>query len=285
MIYIDNQITQAPDSGNGITEAQVTTQETEQPVEAPATETTETVSENQDSFFDPNTVPEELKPAYKQMQAAFTKKTQEAAQQRKEAEALRADAENYRKYQSHIQKIEEMEKSRANDQVSPEMAALEQKYREAGYSDEAIEMMKMGLEFTLNHFNQTTAQKEHQHWVNTQIAEASKVDPRLTDVNLTYQTDDGEKVTFGQMVESIAMTDPNISKDIVGATRRAIKKVDALIGRSKIEGKTELSEAAKAKARQFPVNPSSPQSTSETEAKGSIREIGKQTAAELGIKL
>lgn len=35
-----------------------------------------TTKATEESFFDPNTVPEELKPAYKQMQAAFTKKMQ-----------------------------------------------------------------------------------------------------------------------------------------------------------------------------------------------------------------
>lgn len=39
-------------------------------------------SSETESFFDPKTVPEELKPAYKQMQAAFTKRMQEAAKYR-----------------------------------------------------------------------------------------------------------------------------------------------------------------------------------------------------------
>lgn len=40
-----------------------------------------------DSFFDPTQVPDELKPAYKQMQAAFTKKTQAIKDQAKKIEA------------------------------------------------------------------------------------------------------------------------------------------------------------------------------------------------------
>lgn len=283
MIYIDDLQTQTADS-TGTTAPETTIQENA-PVTTDNAQPEQSTQQTEDSFFDPNTVPEELKPAYKQMQAAFTKKTQEIALAKKEAEAIRQKADAYEKYQPHIQKIEEMERSRTAKAPSPEMAALEQKYREAGYSDEAIDMMKMGLEYTLNHFNQTLNAKDHQTWVNNQIAEAAKVDPRLTDSSLIYKTDDGETVTYGQMVESIASSDPNLSKDIVGATKRAIKRVDALIGRAKTEGKEELSQAAKAKATKFPSNSSSPQSTSDAEAKGSIREIGRQTAAELGIKL
>lgn len=62
----------------------------EQPTEATgapstgeATSTPEFFSEN----FDPSTLSDELAPAYKQMQGAFTKKTQELAEQRKAAEA------------------------------------------------------------------------------------------------------------------------------------------------------------------------------------------------------
>lgn len=42
------------------------------------------------TFFDPRTVPEELMPAYKQMQGAFTKRTKELAGQRQKVEAYDA---------------------------------------------------------------------------------------------------------------------------------------------------------------------------------------------------
>lgn len=65
----------------------------EQPTEATgapstgeATSTPEFFNEN----FDPSTLSDELAPAYKQMQGAFTKKTQELAVQRKEAESAQA---------------------------------------------------------------------------------------------------------------------------------------------------------------------------------------------------
>jgi hypothetical protein len=281
VIHIEDQ-TQVTDSQQGTTE----TAETEQVVEQTPSETQQPETQQvEDNFFDPNSVPEELKPAYKQMQAAFTKKTQEIAEARKEAEAIRQKAEQYDKYQQHIPIVEEMLRSKQQAVQSPELLALEKQYREAGYSDEAIEMMKMGIGYALNQFNSTQSQQREADRVLSQISEAAKVDPRLTDASLVYQTEDGDSTTFGQIVEEIVQSDPNWQKDPVAATRRAVKKVDALIGRSKTQGKEELSTMAKSKAARFPQTPSSPQSASDTESKGSIRDIGKQTAAELGIKL
>ena len=42
------------------------------------------------TFFDPNSIPEELKPAYKQMQAAFTKKMQGISGDKQKIEAYNA---------------------------------------------------------------------------------------------------------------------------------------------------------------------------------------------------
>lgn len=50
----------------------------------PATTTTE------DTFFDPTSLPDELKPAYKQMQAAFTKKSQGIRQEKQKIDAYNA---------------------------------------------------------------------------------------------------------------------------------------------------------------------------------------------------
>lgn len=48
----------------------------------------------QDSFFDPRDVPEELKPAYKQMQSAFTKKMQDISKDRQKIQAYDAFYQN-----------------------------------------------------------------------------------------------------------------------------------------------------------------------------------------------
>lgn len=283
MIDIDTEQTPSvPESPEGSTET------VEQPVAEqpqPETQQPEQTQGGEEAFFDPNAIPEELKPAYKQMQAAFTKKTQEIAEQRKQAEALRQKAEAYDKYQQHIPIIEEMLTSRQQSQTNPAMLALREQYKKAGWNDEAIDFMEQGLTYALNHMNQTQAAEKQQQWVETQIAEATKLDPRLTDPTLVYQTDDGESITFSQMVESIASSDPNLKKDIVGATRRAIKRVDALIGKAKTEGKEELSQAAKAKASKFPSTQTSPQATSNAGGALSFREAARRAQEETGVRL
>jgi len=218
------------------------------------------------------------------MQAAFTKKTQEIAEARKEAEGIRAKAAQFDKYEKHIPVIEEMLSKQSRQGQSPELQALEQQYRDAGYSDEAIEMMKTGIGFALNHFNTQQTQQRETDRITSQISEAAKVDPRLNDPSLTYQTEDGEKITYGQMVEQLVESDSGWQKDPVASTKKAIRRIDALIGKAKTEGKEELSSAAKTRAAKFPTTQSSPQTTSATEATGSIRDIGKQVMAELGIK-
>lgn len=218
------------------------------------------------------------------MQAAFTKKTQEAATQRKEAEALRQKAEAYDKYQQHIPIVEEMLAKQQQSTRNPQMEALREMYKAEGYSDDAIDMMEKGLGFVLNQFNSSQSQQRELDRVTGGIEAAAKVDPRLTDSNLTYQTGDGETFTYGQMVEQYVASDPNWQKDPVMATKKAISRVDALIGKAKTDGKEELSTQAKAKARQFPNTSSSPQSTSDTAVTGSIREIGAQVMKDMGAK-
>ena len=105
-----------------------------QAITQPQTPETDGKEEN---FFDPKSVPQELLPAYKQMQAAFTKKTQEIAAARKEAESIKG---KYSKYDQYIPVLEEMLTPRQTAQVNPEMAALERQLKDAGYSPEAIEI-------------------------------------------------------------------------------------------------------------------------------------------------
>lgn len=266
-------------------EVQADSQEATEPVQPDNSETS-TGSEEQDaeSFFDPNTVPDELKPAYKQMQAAFTKKTQEIASARKETETLKEKAERFDRYAQYIPVLDEMMagKDRAQQQESPEMTALAEKLRGAGYSEEAIEMMKLGSDFILNQFKQTQSIEKQNEFINTRIQEASKLDPRLNDQNLVYDID-GEKLTFGQIVEDLVAADAKWMKDPLAATQRAIKKVDALIGKAKTEGKQELSAKAKAQSNKFPQVSSSPQSALDTSQPLSIDDAFKQAKQELGL--
>jgi hypothetical protein len=232
-------------------------------------------SENE-TFFDPNQLPEELVPVYKGMQSAYTKKTQELAEQRKEFEALKQKADSFSKYEQYIPLIEEM--SKGQTQQNPEMAALEQDLRAKGYNDDAIEMMKLGVNFTLQQLNQQKSVER----LDSQIQEASKVDPRLNDKSLVYEVD-GEKVTYGQIVGKYVIADPNAKQNPVLATQKAIKLVDALIGHAKAEGKKELSASASAKAAKFPATNSSPQGTTNGGQPKSIKEAYQLAKEEHGF--
>jgi hypothetical protein len=268
----------------GSTETSATDIKVDSSVQAEGKQTEDTGEPKEDTFFDPKQVPEELLPAYKGMQAAFTKKTQEIAQARKEAEGFKTKAESYDKVQHLIPIVEEMLASKKQTQDSPEMTELVSKLKEAGYSEEAIEMMKIGAQFTLNQFNQSQGEKEAQTRFESGVAEAEKLDPRLNDESLVYKLEDGKTVTFGQMVGQLTASNPKWTENPVEFTKQAIRMVDALIGSAKKEGKEELSNSATAKAKKFPSVTSSPQSAASDAAPKSIHEAAELAKAEIGTK-
>ncbi len=245
--------------------------------------TQETAGQSEDSFFDPNTVPEELLPAYKQMQAAFTKKTQEVAQTRKQAEQLQKQAEAFKKYEQYVPVLEEMLSNQAPT-TNPQIAALKQRLKSSGYTDEAIDLVIAGTEFTLNTMQQQTQQQQFQSRLETEISKAEQLDPRLNDDTITYQTEDGQEVSYGEIVQSIVLSDSKWTQDPVSATKRAIKVVDALIGKAKSQGKEELSASARSKASRFPSTNSSPQSATSNSQPSTIAEAAALAEKQIGHK-
>jgi len=211
------------------------------------------------------------------MQSAFTKKTQEIAEARKEAEAIRQKAEAYDKYSQYVPVIDEMLAKKEAQSETPQMQALAQRLREAGYDDDTINVMKLGADFVLGQFKQTQESER----IQGQIQEASTIDARLNDPSLTYEID-GETQTFGQIVEELVIANPNWSEDPIKATQKAIKKVDALIGKAKLDGKQELSAKAKNQAAKFPQVNSSPQGAVDKSAPLTIKDAYAQAKAELG---
>lgn len=225
------------------------------------------------------------------MQAAFTKKTQEIATERKAAQEYKTRAEAYSKYEKYVPIIEEMLGAQTAPQVSPEMVALERQLKDAGYSDEAIEMAKISGNFLLKTFaQQRQAEKQLEEQTraserfNSSVAEAEKLDPRLNDSSLVYQMEDGSQVTFGDLVATTAAADPEVHTNPVLATKRAIAKLDALVTRAKQEGKEELSASAKGKAQKFPSVSSSPQSATTTDSAPTIQEAAVLAKQQLGIR-
>lgn len=277
-----NDLNTTPDT-NSATEAVQDSAVQEQAVDVQAAQTDTGSEQTEETFFDPKKVPEALLPAYKQMQADYTRKTQEVAKRTKEYEELRQKAEAYAKYEKFTPILEEMLGTQASQADSPEMEVLVNQLRQAGYSDDAIELMKMGAKFTLGQFERTQNAKVEQENFNKGVDAAEKVDPRLTDTNLTYQMEDGSSVTFGQIVAEMVSAMPDWRSDPVKATQLAIKKVDALIGTAKKQGKQELSEAAKGKANRFPQTSSSPAQAVDTNKPMSMREAAEKARESLGI--
>lgn len=224
------------------------------------------------------------------MQAAFTKKTQEIAQARKEAEELQKRYQQYERYEPYAPILEEMLSGEKSQRTAPEMAALEAELKQRGYSDDAIEMMRIGADFTLRQLNQTLTSRDQQvqqqqrtQELEGKIAEAGKVDPRLSDSSLVYRTADGQDVSFGQIVERMVSADPNWQDDPVAATKRAIGTLDAMLGTAKVEGKTELTARARAKQAQFPASSASPHTSANQNESLSIHEAAKAARKELGM--
>lgn len=256
-----------------------------QPVQA-ETETAQQTGEqgqSEDSFFDPKQVPEELMPAYKSMQAAFTKKTQEIADVRKNSEQWKEQAEKYAKYEPLIPVVEEMLSSKSVAAQNPEILQLKQSLKEQGYNDDAIELIVAGSQFTLDQFNKRQQAQVQEQQFNTAVDQAESLDPRLNDEKSVYQGEDGQTYSFGQIVSEFVLATPNWQADPVKATKAAIAKVDALIGTAKKQGKEELSGAARQKATKFPQDSSSPHSAASNAQPMSVREAAAQAKAELGI--
>lgn len=268
------------------------TQESEEPVEDSDSGQSEDVSDemgtssDEETFFDPKDLPDELQSAYKNMQAAFTKKTQALADERKTSEQemaeLRQKAEQYSKYERYAPILDEMlSGQKKQPQQNQQIAVLENQLREQGYSDEAIALAKIGAEFTLGVTSQQLQQTKAAEQFDRAIAQAESLDARLNDASLVYDIG-GETVTFGDLVSSFVAATPGWQNDPVKATKKAIEKMDGLIESAKSEGKKELSLKAKSKSDKFPNIKSSPQSAQPKAAPKDLFEAAKLAEEELG---
>jgi DNA-dependent RNA polymerase auxiliary subunit epsilon len=224
-------------------------------------------SEREETFaqnFDPNTLTDpNLQQAYKQMQTDYNNKMQQIASQRKEVE----------KYQQYAPVIDQMLNTQKNQQpINPAVVQVERQLKEAGYSDEAIDMMKIAMGTMYQTQHAEMAQREFTQNLYSGIEKAGQIDQRLNDTSLTYDVGDGETMTFGQIVENMIPAIPNWQQDVPAATKKAIARVDAMINKAKTDGKNELSNQAKQKAQSFPQTNSSPQGAVDTNQSLSIRD-------------
>jgi hypothetical protein len=255
---------------------------TPQPVQQTAP--TPTPQPQGESFtnFDPNSLTDpNLQAAYKQMQGDYTRKMQEVSQERSQFQSQQTELQKLQQVQQILQG-----EQNPQSQTNPVVEGITRQLMEAGYSQEAIDMGKVVANALLEHnqaerqqAEQTQKVQEFQQQVSSNIEKAGQIDPRLNDQSLVYDMGDGEKSTFGQIVEELVASNPKWMEDPIAATQKAIKKVDAMINASKVQGKQELSNKTTQMAQTFaPVN-TSPQSAVDQSKPLSVRE-----AVELAMK-
>ncbi len=211
---------------------------------------------------DPATLTPQDQETYKNMQADYTRKMQEISQQ----------AQQYQQYEQYLPVLQAMAQHQPGQSpVNPVVDGIISQLREAGYDDNSIQVGKIIAENLLNYNQQEKTIEQTYNKVTTEFAQAAKMDPRLEDPNLVYEVD-GEKQTFGQVVEKLVSADPNWHQKPLVSVQKAIKTVDAMINSAKTQGKQELSKQTQTKAQSFAPVSSSPQGTAKGDGSMSIRE-------------
>lgn len=232
-------------------------------------ETPTSVEEPSEPFtqaFDPKTLAPELQPAYKQMQADYTRKTQEIAEIRRNAEEYTRNA-NLIKYLANNPDI--AERVLAGDFVQQE--TVEESDPEIPTDPMAYaEWVKaMAKEEILGEIRAEQEQVNHQRQIDSQIAEAEKIDPRLSDPS---QED------FQQIIAGMVLADEAVSsgtKTYAQATKEAVARYDARLKQHVESEMARLSSEAKAK-RNPAVVPSTGNVVAESSTPGTMREAAKE---------
>jgi hypothetical protein len=191
--------------------------------------------------FDPNSLPAELLPAYKQMQSDYTRKSMEVAQQRKSIE----------KYAPIVDYIASNPK--LVDRLIAESTQETAQVKQDEYPDDVNEFAKRvkqeAKQEALNEF-MSMYQKDKQEQLaevqfEKEISEAEKLDPRFTS--------DEE---FSEEVALRVANDPEYrdgTKTLIQATQEAVARMDALIKRNVDAEMAKLTQLAKQKRSLRPV--------------------------------
>lgn len=222
----------------------------------------------QDTFFDPKELPPELQTAYKNMQAAFTKRMQELSGHRKKIDAYDAFmADPVRQIQQVAQAYGlKLTAAEARDVAKDAQAAPEQPqtwddvYKTA--EQRAIERIRKELEPFLN---------------EVRTIKKNSIESQLTEIDPTWQQYEG------QMTEMLK-THPTLARDPAAlyrmsvppevlesrAVQKALAKMDAKAKAAKVSG---ASQTTKKPASGLPDRPVSFQEAVEA-AKKSLEEQG-----------
>lgn len=230
-------------------------------------EQAEEKSDSEETFannFDPKTLPPELQQAYKQMQSDYTKKTQEIAE-------VRRNAESYQRYQALINYLGEhpdiaeqvlfnrnkpVQEQEEQEQIPDDPRKFADYVREKAKKDALAEMMKV--------YQNDKQQEAKARYIQEQAVEASNLDPRL---NSDEQ--------FGRIISSMVLSQKDLidkgQKTIVQATKEAIETYDSYVKNVVEQEKQKLTEQARNKKN--PVPQSSPSDVKEkSKIPQSIRE-------------
>lgn len=200
----------------------------------------------------PDELPPELQTVYKQMQGDYTRKTQEIA-------GLKREAQQYQKYRSLVDYLAK------NPQAAQNLIDGMQGKQEAP-SDEEIEYPtdpKEYAEFIKQETLKEVAERDRR-------IQAQREQARLQEQYLTQQTDEARKLDprldsdneFGEIIASMVMQDPLVRagrKTIVQATKDSIARYDNYFKAQLDAEKKRLSDQAKKKR-----NVSPPSTKSET---------------------
>jgi hypothetical protein len=198
-----------------------------EPEGEPAEEVSEEVvqdenqTENFTNSFDPNNLADELKPVYKQLQADYTRKTQEISTIRKSLEAEKVNYDKVLRYVPLLNKV------LANQELVQQVLGINPKTGDFKPPEEEIptdprayaEWIK---EKTLTSWREEQATREkirgEQEALNREYQEAEKVDPRLN-----------SDLAFQNVILGLVAINPDFKAgqiNAVEATKQAIKFFD-----------------------------------------------------------
>ncbi|MEM3335463.1 MAG: hypothetical protein QXY47_05475 [Thermoplasmata archaeon] len=203
--------------------------------------------------FDPNKLPEELKPIYKSMQADYTRKTQELARMRREYEQYRPIFQKLAENPELFNQVFGIQQTKQEEEI-PDDPKEFARYLEERATQRAIEQMKREL------------------IIENDIQQASSLDERLNDE------------AFAKMVFGLVAEDPEVktgTKSFTQATREAIQRIDQYLENIKSQAKNEIMK--KATEKSFVTNKRSTGTASSSQKISSIRDAAKAAEEELGF--
>lgn len=219
-------------------------------------------------------LPKEMQRVYKQMQSDYTKKTQEAAKYRKSAEAY----SKFRPYLTRIFSNPALQQAVFEGKDLP--TAAKQEEPEETIPDDPKEYAEYIRQKTLQDVQKMMAQdkqlSQQQQVIQQDLAEAEKVDPRLSsDKNFA-------NAVLGFVASDIEYRQGR--KSAVDATKEAIEKYDVWMKEQLDKSRDELINKAKSRPSDISKSGGNVGTVNDSKTPKSIREAWLQAEAEQASK-